>query len=499
MERRNIAGALFGFASGLAISEEKAYAQSCSTAPSMGPLYPLATGETSSIVTNYCYPPYNVCRYGADATGTQDSGPAFSAAMSIPGVDVSIPPGIFKIAQNLTPRCASIRGAGSIPLTGSLLKPTSAVTTLLSITSSGGNYPEYMGHFSIDGTAAPSGTGIVMGDQGGAVHADLANVEIGNFSGSGGIGLKVVDTIQTWVRHCYIFGCGTNLVVSGDSGFPTTTMFEQSEFDDATVAQGCLVQSGTDIVFNQCIFQSNAMEGFKASPGQSISCSNIVLNQCYFENNYNSNNYHFVADGSASGCILRVRLSEPQFQTSTATARAANCTGANCDVIMRSPVFATGLPNNIVYQNGAFGRIDQWDNWWSYPALVSDSAGKVIGWDGSLTNYSPTISVPAGSISGVSISLARWRRVGVHMLLVELNFSGTTTGSPNWLQASIPSGFTLQGTAVRVPCLVTDGGLEQPGACLTDGTTNLRLYKTNSVLFGAGDCGGSIQLLLEVL
>ena len=478
------------------------------TASGIVSYYPRTSLETSSSVTpvNFSFPPYTLPRYMSASqlsdwlagTSAVDQGSAFSTLFSLVGANVVIPPGTFKIGQNLTPRCAMITGAGSIPLTGSVLKPTVAVTKLFQFDSATGNYPEYIGHMAIDGTATTNAVCMQFGGSSSGVHMDIANIEIGNFTGSSGIGIKVVDTIQTWFRHCYIFGCGTNLSMQGDTSFPTSTKFTQCYFTNSTAGQGAAVLTGLDTVFDHCVFESNFAEGCKVIPGASAVCRNIVFNQCWFENNGAA--YHLVVDGSAASSIAQVRLNECYFAV-TNPPLAVNVTGSNADVLIRAPVVTSTFANNIIFQSSGFGRIDQWDNFWSYDSNVTDSAGKVMGWEGPLTTYSPTITGvgTGGSISGVTVNQARWRRVAVNMLFIEINFTGTVAGTPNYLNVTIPSGFTLKNSFVKYPALVTNNGTEEAGGCLSDGAQGLRFYRINLALYAAGTGGGIIQGLFEVV
>lgn len=450
--------------------------------------------------TNYAYAPGDVRRYGADATGSLDSTAAFNAAHSLVGINVVYPQGTFKISSNLNaPRCASIMGAGGYLFGGTVLKPTAAVTKLLSITSTGGNYPEYIGRFALDGTATTNAVGMVLGDSSGAVHVDVANLYIGNFTGSSGFGLKIADTLQTWIRHVYIFGCGTNIQMSGDAGFPTTTKLSACQLDSATVGQGMAILTGFDIILDDMVFESSATEGLKIIPAASGVCRNIIVNRPWFENNHAA--YHMVVDGSAASAVAQVRVNEPYFAVSGGTALAANITGSGADVLFRAPSFTSSLANNIIYQNSGFGRIDQWDNFWSYDSNVTDASAKVMGWEGPLTTYNPTITGvgSGGSIGTVTVNQARWRRVAVNMLFIEINFTGTVAGTPNYLNVTIPSGFTLKNTLVKYAALVTNNGTEEAGGCLSDGATGLRFYRMNSALYAAGTGGGIVQGIFEVV
>lgn len=458
-----------------------------------------AENAAGVLPTNYAYAPGDVRRYGADATGNADSASAFNAAHSIAGLNVIYPQGTFKIGSNLNPpRCASIMGAGGYLFGGTCLKPQAAVTKLFSITSTGGNYPEYIGRFSIDGTATTNATGVVLGDSSGAVHVDMANIYIGNFTGSSGFGLKIANTLQTWLRHVYIFGCGTNYQLQGDTGFPTTTKLTACQADSASAGQGMAILSGYDIVLDDMVFQSSTAEGLKIIPSAAGVCRNIVVNRPWFENNHAA--YHMVVDGSSAGATAFVRVNEPYFAVGASTALAANITGSGADVLFRAPTFTSSVANNIVYQNSAFGRIDQWDNFWSYDSNVTDSAGKVMGWEGPLNSWNPTITGvgSGGSISGVAVT-ARWRRVAVNLLFIEVSFSGTVAGTPNYLNVTIPSGFTLKNAVVKYAALITNNGIEEAGGCLSDGVQGLRFYRMNSVLYAAGTGGGIVQGIFEVV
>lgn len=472
--------------------------------------YVRTAAEVTASVTpsDFSFPPYDVRRYGADPTGgsTATTTTAFQNAVSIAGANVYIPPGTYSISTGLTPRCAMIYGAGSAigssPLSnGSVLKPTSGLGTgaLISLTSTGGNYPSILRDFCIDGSLTTNATGIALGTSSGAVHVDVSNIDIGNFTGSSGFGMKVVDTLQTDLRHVYIFGCGTNLQVSGDAGFPTTTRFTECQFDSATVGQGAAILTGFDIVFDDCIFESSAAEGLKIIPGASATCRNIVLNRPWFENNHAA--YHLVVDGSAASAAAFVRLNEPYFAVSGGTALAANITGAGADVMFRAPVFTSTAANSIIFQSSAFGRIDQWDNFWSYDGNVSDASAKVMGWEGPLTTYTPTVTGvgSGGSIGTVTVNQARWRRVAVNMLFIEINFTGTVAGTPNYLNVTIPSGFTLKNSFVKYAALVTNNNVEEAGGALADGASAIRFYRMNSVLYAAGTGGGIVQGIFEVV
>jgi hypothetical protein len=71
-------------------------------------LHPTTAAELAADITptDYAYPPGDVRRYGADATGVSDSYAAFQSALDIGGT-VTVPDGHYKISATLTPSATS--------------------------------------------------------------------------------------------------------------------------------------------------------------------------------------------------------------------------------------------------------------------------------------------------------------------------------------------------------------------------------------------------------
>lgn len=94
-------------------------------------MYPQTPAETSAGVTpvNYFYAPGNVCRYGADPTGSADSTVAIQNALNVVQ-KVYIPTGNYKITAALTNGVTKRRVHGDGPAL-SVLRPVGPINTLV--------------------------------------------------------------------------------------------------------------------------------------------------------------------------------------------------------------------------------------------------------------------------------------------------------------------------------------------------------------------------------
>lgn len=111
MRRRDIPRAFVLSATVPVLLTGRAEAQSCPT----GPCYPLAPGETKSLVTNYSYPPGDARRYGvvvggmagSNATGIQNAINSGQPIITLPAGDISFSTGL------VIDRALRLDGAGS--------------------------------------------------------------------------------------------------------------------------------------------------------------------------------------------------------------------------------------------------------------------------------------------------------------------------------------------------------------------------------------------------
>jgi hypothetical protein len=108
MDRRNISKVILASAVGSMLLPRESHAQSCTL-----PCYPQTAAESAAGITptNPSFPPGNVLRYGADATGALDSQPAFAAACTVSDY-VYVPIGDYKFSAELVVNKNNITIAG---------------------------------------------------------------------------------------------------------------------------------------------------------------------------------------------------------------------------------------------------------------------------------------------------------------------------------------------------------------------------------------------------
>lgn len=430
---------------------------------------------------------------------TQDVTTPLNNLFKLSGLIAHLPKGTYKVTANLTkPACSGIIGDGDSQTIISC-SGQAAVTKLLSLGSATKIHRDYQ----ILGNTTASAQGIVFGD-GENMGIDLSNVRVKGFTGTSAQGAKFSQPLKSTLVNFTTEGNYDNIVIdsSGAGGLlPTTLVFIGGVSTGAT-NYGLKGLTGEGVYFLGMDFESCTKEGVILVPPASGILKNWTFMQCWFEANYSAGNFMATADGSGASSTLMAAFRSCNFRTSGGTAKALQVTGAvgqtNAYVSVSDPIFASVLANNITAQQYAGGIwFSDWNHAYDYAGVVSDAYGHCIGVDGVQLSYTPTLSVPSGSIGSTSITNARYRRIGNKLVHMQFAIGGTITGTPAYISVSLPvASWNGLNSSYGGPARITSNSVIGAGNWLSDGAGNL-LFSPNGN-FAAGPAAIIADLTLEI-
>jgi hypothetical protein len=315
--------------------------------------------------------------------GAADDTEALNSAFAQDGAIVFIPPGTYRVSRNLAiPACYSIVGGGR---TNTILKPTRAVSELLKLSAA----TLLVDGFGIDGSDTSLATGIVFGDQSTAERFGgvVRNLQILQFDG---IGMRLGDTLASLFEAVRVARCGTGMLVKPfTGGFPTATTFVRCEWSLSPTGPGVEINDGTNLVFDGCIFQSNAREGVRVDTTSGGTAIEINILRCWFEENYGRtiSEYQFrsvahATRGTARGTIRDSHFARPgnpapprrlEPRAKSIVLDGATNAGWIIDNAQVPSVHDPGDPplEQIRIQNGAWGMFMAWPPNLDFARLVS--------------------------------------------------------------------------------------------------------------------------------
>lgn len=416
--------------------------------------------------------PVNARAYGAKGDGTTDDTAAIQAAIDAAiaaNTSCTIPPGTYKIASGLT-----VALSGSSPKAFSLIGvpgqtvfvPTAAVTTAVTLATStnsdGTTHSLTVYGIRLDGVNTSGATGWLVGDNAGNLSGRIRMefCEALRFTDAGGKGIHVKNVVSASYRNCYF---GRNYVnlhqESSDPNLPTVQTYVQCEFREAET-DGVVIKNGYRTKFwGGCVFEANFGAGLRAVADASENITSLDIDGGWFEDNQRgagtpANEFSIVADGTASGCTVSVRLANSEF--------AGASKAIDCNEVVNLVIDNCVFPNSADQVNldaACVGYIINWpENNTQYLTAVTNLAAPNVAFVGD-TQYSP------------KGARARYRVVEEE---VTLNTGGVTTDTV----ALIPGNAIVDAVVVRITETITTAANWQVG----DSTTANRFISSNSTL-----------------
>jgi hypothetical protein len=305
----------------------------------------------------------NVFDFGAVGDGVADDTVALQNAMNQVGKTVFLPKGTYKTTATLTPRCSQIIGESALD---SIIKPSSAVTKVMSIHYGGVNapYPTYLQGFKVDGASTTNATGLYFGDVDScAVTVDTIYVQ--NFTGTSGVGIRVGQMLKSNFRRVFATGCYNGMLCLDPTGisFPTTIHFDSCVFSD-NVNVGAEITTGYGLTFTSCIFESNLKHGSFLLPGTGGIIKNVVYQSCWFEQNGNvSPNLGSLVAGNYTalgGAQIELIVRDCFFNLDVNYNKAIIFAGSAVGGVLSDPRFDYVPANCIEVRTNAFVTLTDW-------------------------------------------------------------------------------------------------------------------------------------------
>jgi hypothetical protein len=446
----------------------------------------------------------NVLDYGADPTGVADSLAAFDAAVAA-GDQIVIPVGTYKLTGKWSisknKRVSGIGDAGTGNSARPKLVPTSAVTG--AAIELEGTY-NWLENIYVDGTATTGVIGLRIGNVPLANLCFVNAVECDNFTGSGGKGLQLINTVGTYLTNCRFNGNQENVDVGtlSTGGTPTTTVFNQCWFRSA-LGTGVVVRTNFQMTFNDCLWENNAQSGLAIDASGGIVCVGITVNGGWCEGNWTSagtpsSEAHFEFTGTGGDCE-NITVNGTLFSGGAGSVRAIKASNIY-DLLINAPITSTSGGANMIQTNTCTGWMQNWrysedgTSWGNTGGSMIDLSSILNAWTAWTPTYTPNGSM---TFSSVTTTTARYKKNG-KTFMFELNVSGTTGGTAsNSISFTLPSGVTAKNSSYLV-CFMNNNGTSTSGYVRFDGTGTASLYKIDGGNFTLGTTGFTGSFTIEI-
>jgi hypothetical protein len=274
--------------------------------------------------------------FGAVGDGVADDYVAIQAALdacvAAGGGRVYLPAGIYKITQGLVmrllglyaqthgspststvPMSVILEGAGSV----SVIKPTSAVAVTLTlggeVNDDGVPHPITVRHLRFDGSNTSGKTGVLVGDNPGALSGTihLEYVYVAFYAGTGGVGVHIQDVVSPMLIGCSLTRSATNLLLEatvGGAGLPTEITLTGGTRIGLADKKGIVINTGFMIKLTPgCVVEGSGEEGIYVVPAAGRSVVALNLEGVWLEGNCRTGGtYPVYIDGSAGDAIVRI-------------------------------------------------------------------------------------------------------------------------------------------------------------------------------------------------
>ena len=452
--------------------------------------------------------PLNVKDFGAVGDGVADDTAALTTAFNNPGKAVFMPAGTYIVSSNLRPLCAEIYGEGELV---TIIKPTVAVAKVMSI-GGGASAPTSLRDFQINGVAAPTATGIFFGD-GGSCAGNFQNLRVKNFSGVGGVGVRIDKILKTSFTKITseLNEIGLLVQQAAADSFPTTLFFESCVFTTNSL-YGAKIVDGYGLYFVNTDFESSGEEGLYITDTSNRDVLDIYIIGCWFEDNYANapTQFHMSAVGTGTGRTIRPIVDGTFFSTNSGgtAAKAIKLSGAEVSgFYLNNLRLAQSYADAVLITNSAVGITDNWPTYQSYLSTLSDTGSGDLGVLGAHRPYTPTFSSNAGNAAttfsgSVTINNCYYKQIG-KTLFIDFSFTATLNAvTPQTLSFTLPvlSGLTGLKAAANSTCSLSINGSSSIGftfASTSDDLINCRKGDNSNFASGA-TVSWSGQIVVEI-
>ena len=229
-----------------------------------------------------------------------------------------------------------------------------------------------LSHFNIDMVNTTNAGGIKVSDTvlGNIIIADQVLVE--NCIGTG-FGIEIREVVGLDFYNVRTVNCDNEMKIQGNTGsFPTYMSFRSCAFRAG--GRGLLLTRGYGILFDQCLFEDNSLEGIKIDTLDRV--ERITFRNCWIEKNFQSSatDYNIVVDGTNPGAITRKIKFEDCFVLESSVSKAARF----------SEVLEVSFSNNVI------------------PDFATDSTGDTDGSTAVITGMTSTARFAASEVVTIS-------------------------------------------------------------------------------------------------
>lgn len=377
--------------------------------------------------------------------GTTNNTTCLNAAFAQTNVPVYLMPGAnYRVNSNL-----------STPATPSIICPSyrnctisagAAVTQVLGLNSAATNLKDFI----IDGTLTTSAVGVLAGISGSTWGGRMEGVLIKNFTGAGGIGTQIGDSVGATFYQNMWTGSNINVLVQGASSmaFPTTIHGFSNRIESATT-KGMKVASCFGSAWYGTIFESSGQEGLYVNNavGGDITDCDFYNSWLEANNGNNASNYQLNVVG-ANSRTTRFRIQDSYFNPTGATknmnfdASSAGSSIAGMVLDNNQMVSGTSLIN-VVNSGTIYGIMANWPESLTYATVVSDAGNNFT--PVSSTNILP-VKVGGTGSSSFTVScfvVSAASSTGALTANCSPSFTGTITMTTSGL-SNVP-GFKVVG------------------------------------------------------
>lgn len=270
-----------------------------------------------------------------------------------------LPAGTYKTTATLTiPVWTSVLGVKG----SSIIRPTSALSGAAVVVGGAARFEDIV----VDGTNAGSGkTGVQLGASGQCIQPRLAGIITTGWSGAGGVGFDIQETISGSIVDCVADGNRRGWLIRNRSGGgpPDNTQFVRP-VGKSNTDEGFTCFGGVNLTFDKLWAENNGLHGFYGNHDANV--QDCRLRDPHFESNQLS-----LASGAARNADYNMFLRGKRWSViggyndgngdAGTSARALQFDNAIDFLIDDHSIPAGSIQNKTVYINsGSRGTVSNW-------------------------------------------------------------------------------------------------------------------------------------------
>ena len=371
-------------------------------------------------------------------------------------------------------------------------------------------------------SSSHTGFGLGVADAGVLIsNSTVKNVDIRNFAGSGGLGLKEGLAVTVSYENLTISDNDINVLIHDSAGSNgTTTTFVNSRFAGATT-KGFKVTSHQELTFEGCVFESNGEEGFYAENGSGVVSDINFDDNCHFEDNWTSvaaasrPTYFDIkcvgTDNAGVNKLQRVSIKNTLF--ASAFDASNNPKAMSLDDVRDVEIRSCCISNQAGQITASGITFGTYSNPWAVSPTVSSVAVTNTGNAKiSTEGYWTGVSFDAGNftasgsmtwtVDSGDVATYKYTVIGQTMTVMFYLNNTTVGGTPNTqLYIKVPAGYVI-GAAGASTVYINDNGTISIGMAFISATeTNIKISLLSGTNFAASTNNTSIrgEITFEVL